>query len=221
MAMDFEWGKDTTAQYKKLVLQNGGEVLGETYFPLGSKDLSPYFGKILKAKPDILFCTAAGNDAIQLVNQLAEFGLKDRMQVAGAGSLVSGDVLKAMGKNANGILTADRYHVDIDSPENKRFVDKFSKNYKELPNKFSASTYEGAYVIAKAIEKAGSTDSEKIIKVLEGLQFMGPQGEKTIRAEDHQAILDMYILKCLDGKQIILGSKKGSEVIGPVTCPGF
>jgi hypothetical protein len=56
---------------------------------------------------------------------------------------------------------------------------------------------------------------------LEGFNFKGPQGEKVIRPEDHQAVLDMYLQRCEGGKQVIVGKRKGAEVAGPIECKGF
>jgi branched-chain amino acid transport system substrate-binding protein len=45
------------------------------------------------------------------------------------------------------------------------------------------------------IQKAGGTDSEKLIAAMEGLEFQTPKGKMVFRKEDHQALQAMYAFK--------------------------
>ena len=53
--------------------------------------------------------------------------------------------------------------------------------------------YETLTMYFEAVKKAGSVDTDKVIKALEGLQWDGPTGTVTMRAKDHQAIQPMII----------------------------
>ena len=203
LTADYAWGRSTSEQYRKRIPESGGEVIGETFFPLGTKDFSLYFGKIKAAKPDVLFVAAASNDAISAVNQISQYGLKKMMKVCGDGSLISNDALSAQGKDADGIITVDYYSPGIDTPENKTFVEKFQERSKMSAGKFSVTTYESIYWLAQAIGKAGSIDSDKVVAALEGSSFSGPQGPKTMRTEDHQTLMNFYYMKAQDGKLVI------------------
>jgi branched-chain amino acid transport system substrate-binding protein len=218
LTVDYAWGTSTADEYRKAIDRLGGTILGETRFPLETKDFAPYFGKIKAAQPEVLFLVAAGNDGISAVAQLNQYGLKKMMKIAGPGSLVAGDVFPAMGDTADGIYFVDRYSPGIPTPENKAFVEKFEKRYKELPSKFAASNYEGLLWLAQGIEQAKSIESEAVIKALEGSTFIGPQGPKKMRAGDHQPIIDMYIMKVEGKKQVIIDKKNGEEVIHPNLC---
>jgi branched-chain amino acid transport system substrate-binding protein len=50
-------------------------------------------------------------------------------------------------------------------------------------------------MIAGAFEKAGSTDPMKVAYALEGMTYAGPSGNSWMRAEDHQMIVPIYIMK--------------------------
>jgi len=218
LGADYAFGRSASEEYRKVIERLGGKVVGESFFPLNNKDFAPYFGKIKAAKPEVLIITAAGNDAISVVAQLNQYGLTKLMKIAGVGSLTASDVLPAHGANADGIITADRYSSEIPTPENKAFVEKYRKLYKEVPSKFVSGTYEAVLWLAQAVDKAKSTDSEAVIKALEDSTFNGPQGPKKMRAGDHQAIMNMYILKCEGGKHVIVDHRKGEEVIHPNMC---
>jgi branched-chain amino acid transport system substrate-binding protein len=52
-----------------------------------------------------------------------------------------------------------------------------------------------AAAVVAAIEKAGGTDTEKLVTAMEGLEFDTPKGRMMIRKEDHQAMQSMYHFK--------------------------
>jgi branched-chain amino acid transport system substrate-binding protein len=208
LTVDYAWGRSTSEAYRQALPGRGATIIGETFFPLETKDFAPYFGKIKAAKPDVLFITAAGNDAISVVTQAEQYGLKKMMTISGDGSLVSGDVLPGQGKSADGIITADYYAPVLDTPENKAWVAKYRALYKEEPSKFSVSSYEAMMWLAQAVKKAGSTDTDKVIAALEGSTYHGPQGVKVMDPDSHQTSLEIYMIKIADGKHTIIGKAK-------------
>jgi len=203
LTVDYEWGRSTSQEYHKALNEMGGTIVGETFFPLNNKDFAPYFGKVKAAKPDVLFITAAGNDAVSVVTQAEQYGIKKLMPICGDGSLVSEDILKAMGKAADGIVTADYYAAGLDLPENKVWVAKYEKLYGEKPSKFSVCSYEAVMWAAQAMKKAGTPDTDKVITALEGSTFSGPQGKKIMDPDSHQTSLAIYMMRIESGERKI------------------
>ena len=199
LTADYAWGKSTSEQYHTRLKELKADIVGETFFPLGNKDFAPYFGKIKAARPDILFITAAGNDAIAVVSQLDQYGLKKEMKICGDGSLIADDVLPTMGKTADGIITADYYAPSLNTKENKAFVAEYEKLYKARPSKFSVSSYEAIMWLAQAVKKAGSTDVDKVVAALEGSMYVGPQGVKKMDPSSHQTSLQIYMIEAENG----------------------
>ncbi len=77
------------------------------------------------------------------------------------------------------------------------------------------------YFYKAAVEKAQSTDTDKVRAAMDGLQWMTPQGMKTMRAGDHQAIQDMYVVRLDNGKFVVDSKVSGADAIGPDTCTRF
>jgi branched-chain amino acid transport system substrate-binding protein len=200
LTVDYAWGRSTSEEYHKRLGEMGATILDETFFPLGNKDFAPYFGKIKAAKPDVLFITAAGNDAISVVTQAEQYGIKKMMHICGDGSLVSADILGAEGDAANGIITADYYSADLNTPANNAWMAKYEKLYGATPSKFSVSSYEAIMWLAQAVKKAGSIDTDKVVAALEGSTYDGPQGPKTMDPETHQTSLTVYMIKIDNGQ---------------------
>jgi branched-chain amino acid transport system substrate-binding protein len=203
LTVDYAWGRSTSEQYHNRLDEMGANIVGETFFPLGTKDFAPYFGKIKAAKPDVLFITAAGNDAISVVTQAERYGIKKMMPICGDGSLVSADILEAQGDAANGIITADYYSASLDTPEHKAWAAKYEKLYNAKPSKFSVSSYECVMWLAQAVKQAGSVETDKVVAALEGSTYQGPQGVKTMDPESHQSSLTVYMIKIENGERKI------------------
>ena len=49
--------------------------------------------------------------------------------------------------------------------------------------------------VVTAIQKAGGTDTEKLIAAMEGMEFQTPKGKMMFRKEDHQALQSMYVFR--------------------------
>jgi branched-chain amino acid transport system substrate-binding protein len=203
LTVDYAWGRSTSEEYHKVLREMGGTIVGETFFPLNNKDFAPYFGKIKAAKPDVLFITAAGNDAISVVTQADQYGIKKLMPLCGDGSLVSEDILGAMGKSADGIITADYYAAGLDTAENKAWAARYEKLYGAKPSKFSVSSYEAVMWLAQAVKKARTVETDKVVTALEGSTYQGPQGGKTMDPDSHQTSLAIYMMKIDGGERKI------------------
>lgn len=203
LTVDYAWGRSTSETYHDVLKSLNANFLGETFFPLGTKDFASYFGKIKAAKPDVLFITAGGNDAISVVAQADQYGIKDMMAISGDGSLVSSDVVSAMGDSATGIITADYYAASLDTPANKKWAKRYEDLYNSKPSKFSVSSYESVMWLAQAIQAAGTTESDKVISSLEESTYDGPQGVKTMNPENHQTSLSVYMIRIENGERKI------------------
>lgn len=218
---DYEMGRSTVATFKKTVEGLGATSAGEVFAPLDSKDYTQYFGQLRQAKPEILYTSVAGNDTVRLLTQMQDFGLLGNLLVVGASGTVTSQNISAIGAAANGFGTGVGYSAQIDTPANKKFVDSFREANKADPDLYGADSYGLIYFYKAAVEKAKSTDTDKVRDAMKDLKWMTPQGEKTMRAGDHQAIQPMYVVQVNDGKFKIVGNVSGEEAIGADDCKRF
>ena len=218
---DYEMGRSTVAAFKTAAEGKGAKTVGEVFAPLDNKDYSPYFGQIRGARPTVIYTSVAGNDTVRLFTQMAEFGLNRNVQVVGASGTVTSQNLAAIGKAADGFVTGVGYSPSIDSPENRKFVADFETANKSKPDLYGADSYGVLFFYKAAVEKAGSTDTDKVREAMRGLQWATPQGMKTMRAGDHQAMQDMYAVKVVGGQFQIVGKVSADAAIGPDACTRF
>lgn len=218
---DYEMGRSTVAAFKSSAEKVGASSAGEVFAPLDSKDYTQYFGQMRAARPQVLYTSVAGNDTVRLFTQMQEFGLLSNLTVVGASGTVTAQNLSAIGKAAEGFVTGVGYSAEIDTPENKKFVEAFRAAYKGDPDLYGADSYGLIYAYKAAAEKAQSTETDKVRKAFDDLKWQTPQGEKTLRAGDHQAVQTMYVVRVSGGKFAIVGQVKGEDAIGPDLCTRF
>lgn len=218
---DYEMGRSTVAAFKKSAEEVGAKTAGEVFAPLDSKDYTQYFGQLRSAKPQVLYTSVAGNDTVRLFTQMQEFGLLNNLTVVGASGTVTAQNLPAIGKAAEGFVTGVGYSAEIDTPENKKFVAAFKAANKVDPDLYGADSYGLVYAYKAAVEKAKSTDTDKVRAAFKDLKWQTPQGEKTLRAGDHQTVQTMYVVRVSGGKFSIVDQVKGEDAIGPDACTRF
>lgn len=218
---DYEMGRSTVAAFKRNAEAVGAESTGEVYAPLGAKDYSQYFGHIRAAQPEILYTSVAGNDTVRLFTQMQDFGIRDGLTILGASGTVTSQNIDAIGSAAEGFITGVGYSTLIDSPENKAFIEAFNTRNEADPDLYGADSYGLLFAYKKAVEAAGGTGTNEVRAALEGLEWDTPQGKKTIRAGDHQAVQPMYVVQIKDGAFTIANRIDGEDAIGADLCDRF
>lgn len=216
---DYEMGRSTVAAFKKLAEARGLVSAGEIFAPLETPDYSPFFGQIRAAQPDVLFAPMAGEDSVRFFTQLAEFGMQGQFQLTGGAGSITPAELPAIGAAANGFTFGAGYTASIGTPENKAFVEKYkARSDGQDPTLYSADAYGVLYLVKKAAEKAGSIEPDAVQKAMRGMTWDTPQGMKTIREGDNQAVMTMYVVQINDGDFNVIDTIPGDKAIGADDC---
>ncbi len=205
---DYAFGRGMLKFTREYIQKRGGKILGEEYEPMDATDWTAVISKIRAANPDALITsTAGGAPNVTLTKQLRAAGIK-----ALYGNLaVDEGTAKSMGPDAEGIYISASYFTNLDNPKNKEFLaamkKKFGANLK-TPNDLSVPEYEGIYLYKAAVEKAGTTKPEAVLKALPEVSFDGPRGVVQM-SKEHHAPLTMYLGQVqADGSVKVLESFK-------------
>ena len=191
LAADIAWGRDSGKSFVDAAKINKKEIVAEIYSPFGSNDYAPFIQQIKSSGAEGLWVALAGRDAINFATQAKEFGILDKVFVAGV-SFVTDSNVKTLGATSKGIWGIINYSSTLDTPQNKAFVAAWKKKYGEEPASFEGETYLGMQVIFQAVEKAKSVKPADVAKALRGGTFDTILGKVTLRADDHQMILPNY-----------------------------
>jgi len=192
---DYSYGHSSWNMFKEklMELRPDVEIVGELFPKFLAKDYEPFIKQIQDAKPDAVWSPLWGNDAVNFIRQALPTGLfqKTKFAFPTAGAL---EVLVPMGKDMpEGVLVSSRYFfTSPDSSMNRSFVKAYHDRFKEFPDYMAGETYSGVYFIKAAVERAGTTETEALIKAVERepLAWETPEGWKIMRAEDHSALED-------------------------------
>ena len=108
--------------------------------------------------------------------QAKEVGLNAQILGADGWDGVISQVTEDKLKDLDGIYYCTNFSLSDENPLVQNFVKNYKAAYNENPASFSANAYDAVYIIKAAIEKAGSTDKEAIVKAMKELDFEGVAG---------------------------------------------
>jgi len=192
---NYEYGQSAAATFKTLLKQAQPDVefVAEQAPALGRIDAGAVAQALIDAKPDAIFNVTFGADLARFVREGQTRGLfKDRPVV----SLLSGEpeYLDPLRDEApEGWIVTGYPWYSIKTPEHDKFLTAYQRRWKEYPRLGSVVGYATMMSIAEGIRKAKSTDTEKMIEAMRGLQVDSPFGKFTYRAIDHQATMGAYV----------------------------
>lgn len=204
VAPNYEYGQSAVASFKALLKAKRPDVefVSEQWPAQGKIDAGSTVQALNAANPDAIFNVTFGPDLSKFVREGTTRGLFDNRAVV---SLLTGepeylDPLK--GEAPEGWIVTGYPQEQVDTPEHKAFRDAYMKRFNDYPRLGSIVGYSTFQALAAAIEKAGSTDTEKVVDAMKGLGFVSPLGPVTFRALDHQATMGAYV-----GKIALKGGK--------------
>ncbi|HEX4927168.1 MAG TPA: substrate-binding domain-containing protein [Burkholderiales bacterium] len=195
LAQDYAFGRDGVKAFKDALSAVGSKakIVHEEYAPQQTTDFTAPAQRLFEALKDkpgrkvIVVIWAGAHPMAKLMDLKPErFGI----EVAPGGNILP--VMKGW-KNFAGTEGAIYYYYGF--PKNKMndwLVKEHEKRYGQPPDFFTAGGFAAASAVVSAIRKAGGTDTEKLIKTMEGMSFDTPKGTMTFRKEDHQALQPMY-----------------------------
>lgn len=195
---DYEYGHRVNTDFWEFLQskKEGIQKLGELWPKLGERDFSSHITTILNAKPDAVFSSLWGGDVIAFIKQANTYGFFEKLQFisTGSGDL---DILKPLGAEMpDGMMATFFYAFDLPvvgkEKENEDFVSKFKQRAGYEPKSGDVAGYMSTYILATAIERAGSAETEALVSVLRGGKFQTLLGDVTIRDFDGQATFGYY-----------------------------
>jgi branched-chain amino acid transport system substrate-binding protein len=205
---DYEYGhKAWEGFWNRLKELRPGVTEVSSSFPkLGAGQYVDHINKLVAANPDALYTSLFGGDWIAFVKQAAPFGLFTGVQKKFVVGILLGEpeYIDPLGKDApEGMLVTGYPWYGIDTPAHKAFVERYGRFIGQNAQKYPGVAkypYQGSLVgyvtmvaMAEAIRKAGTTDTENLVRAFEGLRVDTPIGAITFRASDHQSTMGAWV----------------------------
>ncbi len=232
--LDYAWGQSTRDAYVQEIKRAGGEVVETTGVPLSTADMTPFLTKVTGSF-DGLFGILFGAPAVTFITQAFDLGLTKKYKLAGDGAMAESTHLAALGHKVEGFVGVNRYVPVLDPPLNtvahKKFFDDAVTRLKQidpsgpLPDRYVQSNFEATNFLKLGIQRSGfrgREDTPKLIEALEGMDVKEsddfPQGDKTLRKDDHQAFLREFIFDIKNNKHRIVEVVPKEKTMFPPNC---
>ncbi len=206
LGSDYVFPRTANLIIVKYLKSKGLEPVAEEYTPLGHLDYTTVVQKIKAADPDVIFSTINGDSNVNFYNELAAQGITaDKVPVVAVS--VGEDELRGLDPSkVKGHLAAWNYFQSIDTPVNKAFVKRFQDKYGKdrVTDDPIAAAYAQVYLWKNAVEKAGSTDVDKVRMafVKEGpIGYAAPEGNIKVDPKNLHVYKAFYMGKIRDDKQ--------------------
>ena len=182
-------------QAEKLSLK----VVAKEGYSDGDKDFRAQLTKILPTNPEVLVIPDYYEQAALITVQAREVGLKSTFIGPDGWDGVAKTLdVTAYGAIENSYFT-NHYSLEDQSPKIQNFVKAYKEVYNEDPSSFAALSYDSAYMMKAAIEKAGTTEKQAVIDALKELSYDGVTGHLTFD-EKNNPVKDVTVLKIVNGE---------------------
>ena len=196
---NYQAGRDSAAGFK---LDYKGEIVEESYMPLGTLDFQPELSKINSLKPDALFTFMPGGMGVNLVKQYRQAGRR-RIPVLSAFT-VDESTLPAQQDAAVGMFGGANWAPNLDNPQNKKFVAGYEAAYNSVPGTYAVQAYDTAMLIDSAVKavKGDLSNKDAVAAALRKADFTSLRGSFKFNANGYP-IQDFYLTKVAkrpDGK---------------------
>ncbi len=176
----------------------GLKIVAKEGYAEGDKDFRAQLTKVAATNPDVLLVPDYYEQVALITTQAREVGVKSTF----IGPDGWDGVAKALDSSAYGAVEnsyfTNHYSVEDTNEKVQNFLKAYREKYKDEPSAFSALSYDAAYLMKDAIEKAGSIDKDAIVKAMKESDFAGVTGHLRFD-EKNNPVKAVTVLKVVNG----------------------
>jgi branched-chain amino acid transport system substrate-binding protein len=198
---NYAFGQSMLTNFTAAVKAAGGEVVHNDFVPFPNTDFSSYLLSAQGYNPQVIGLMNAGDDTVNAMKQINEFGMKKRMQI-GIGLLFESDIA-ALGPDywaGSTITTGSYWNLD---DKTRAWADRYKKRTGKRPTWVMMGNYSAVTQYLNAIARAKTDNADAVVKQLEGYKFEDVFARHAyIRAQDHLLIHDMYVSKVKSASEV-------------------
>ncbi len=194
VCQDVLWAKATIGGVENVIKASGWEVLGKDVYPTGASEFSASLTKVKETRAQVIVPVFDMPPAAVLLKQARTMKIP-AIIAGGIEPAARQEAWKVFEGEVEGmvdtIFTAG--HIPVKAiPKSVEFYERFGKRWgkteqEKLSQTGAATAYDSIYVLVNAIERAGTLESEAVVKALERTDITGAIGRIRF-GKDHQVI---------------------------------
>ena len=193
---DYAFGHTLQSGMEAVLKSVGGAVAGTALCPIGTTDFSAYLIQAQAAHPDAIIVLNAGQDNVNSLKQIVQFGIDKQIHVAGAQQEL--EVLEALPPEARiGTWVFEWYWKQPGVAGVEAFVDTVKKRTGKVPTARTWFGYTSAHTYGLIANQEKTLEPVKLARALQGFTLppeIALQPNKAYyRAEDHQLMTSLYV----------------------------
>ncbi|XKM44020.1 ABC transporter substrate-binding protein (plasmid) [Rhizobium ruizarguesonis] len=194
LTADYAFGYSLEQQTSDYVKASGGKVVGAVRHPLSTQDFSSFLLQAQSSGAKVIGLANAGLDTSNAIKQAAEFGITQGGQHLAALLFTLAEVHGLGLEAAQGLTLTEGYYWNRDD-ESRAFAKKFFARTGKMPNMIHTGTYSAVTQYLKAVQKAGTDETEAVAKQLHEMPVDDVFGRGGTVGANGRMIHDMYLLQ--------------------------
>ncbi len=194
LTADYAFGYSLEENTGDFVKSQGGEVVGAVRHPLATTDYSSFLLQAQASGAKVIGLANAGADTQNAIKQAAEFGITQGGQRLAALLFTLAEVHGIGPEAAQGLTLTESFYWNR-TPESREFAERFKERAGVMPNMVHAGTYSAVTSYLKAIEAAGTDETEAVAAKLHELPVEDFFAESGKVAPNGRMISDVYLLE--------------------------
>ena len=171
-----EFGSNVGKEEQKYAQQYGYKVVTDISYTANATDVTSEVGRLVKANPDVLMHASYITDAILFTKTFKEMGFNPKGMLTMAGYIEPG-YLPAVKADGNYMLVRSTFALDL--AKKKPLVGEvnslFRKKYGTDMSENAARSFMAPFVLADAMNRAKTTESEAVVRALRATNIPGDQ----------------------------------------------
>ena len=191
---DYAFGHSLEQQSSNYVKSKGGKVVGAVRHPLSAPDFSSFLLQAQGSKAKIVGLANAGLDTSNAIKQAAEFGIVQGGQRLAALLFTLAEVHGLGLKAAQGLVLTEGYYWDLDD-QSRGFAKRYMEKTGRMPNMVHAGTYSAVTQYLKAVQAAGTDETEAVAKKLHEMPVDDFFARKGKVLANGRMVHDMYLFQ--------------------------
>ena len=214
IAADYNFGQITAAWYRKVANEIGANVMDEEFIPLDVSQFGSTINRIQEADPDFLVTLLVGSNHASFYNQKNASGLEVPMNTTV--NMAQGyEHLRFDPPALANMYVGVNYMQEIPTEQNQNFVDRFYERWPDADyvGQMAQNSYFTTYLYKQAVEKAGTTDQDEVLSVLdeEPISVEAPEGTVTTDPETHHVTHQIRLARADENHEITFRNQQAVE----------
>lgn len=201
---DYIYPRESNRVMRDVVEPRGGEVLAEVYLPIdaGRAELQEVLDDIRAQQPDLVFSTLVGESARLFYAMYREQGMDPKRMPIASLSMAEEEVGMIGPALCEGHITAATYFNSLANEHNDRFLAAWQQRFGDRPaSVWAESAYMQVHLFARALQRAGTLDTSRLVEAVHAVRFESPEGTVTVDADNNHCALTPRIGVCrADGR---------------------